>query len=82
VWCEEVDEKCEKGLLEPIVTREEIKVEMHTHFVPPHYKHHLSIKITKLTQSFKSIEEYYKEMHIAMIRDNIQERGEKLWQCS
>jgi hypothetical protein len=82
VWCEEVDEKRQKDLLEPIVTCEETKEEMHAHYVPPHYKHHLSIKITKLTQSFKFNEECYKEMHIAMMRDNIQERGDKLWKCS
>lgn len=41
VWWDEVNEKREANLLQPIATWEEMKVEMHTRFVPSHHKRDL-----------------------------------------
>jgi hypothetical protein len=52
----------EENLQEPIATWEEMKLEMHTHFIPDHYNSDLFNKLQKLTQGTKSVEEYFKEM--------------------
>ncbi|KAK1649184.1 hypothetical protein QYE76_066989 [Lolium multiflorum] len=66
VWWEEVNKKREKEDLEPIDTWEEMQEVMHTRFVPTHHKRDLFNKLTQLKQSFKSVEEYYKEMHMTV----------------
>ena len=77
VWWEEVNKKRGANLLPPIATWEEMKVEMHTRFVPSHHKRDLFNKLTKLTQSYKAVEEYYKEMHMTMMSANIEESEEQ-----
>ncbi|KAK1648931.1 hypothetical protein QYE76_066736 [Lolium multiflorum] len=71
VWWEEVNKKCVQEDLEPIDTWEEIQEVMHTRFVPTQHKLDLFNKLTQLKQSFKSIEEYYKEMHMTMMSANV-----------
>ncbi|KAK1645973.1 hypothetical protein QYE76_063778 [Lolium multiflorum] len=63
VWWEEVNKKRDKEDLEHIDTWEEMQEVMHKRFVPNHHKRDLFNKLTQLKQSFKSVEEYYKEMH-------------------
>ncbi|KAK1645868.1 hypothetical protein QYE76_063673 [Lolium multiflorum] len=77
VWWEEVNKKREKEDLAPIDTWEEMQEVMHTRFVPTHHKRDLFNKLTKLKQSFKSVEEYYKEMHMTMMSANVDEREEQ-----
>ncbi|KAK1628068.1 hypothetical protein QYE76_002383 [Lolium multiflorum] len=77
VWWEEVNKKREKEDLEPIDTWEEMQEVMHTRFVPTHHKRDLFNKLTQLKQSFKSVEEYYKEMHMTMMSANVDEREEQ-----
>ncbi|KAK1615033.1 hypothetical protein QYE76_020550 [Lolium multiflorum] len=77
VWWEEVNKKREKEDLEPIDTSEEMQEVMHTRFVPTHHKRDLFNKLTQLKQSFKSVEEYYKEMHMTMMSANVDEREEQ-----
>ncbi|KAK1670035.1 hypothetical protein QYE76_058194 [Lolium multiflorum] len=67
VWWEEVNKKRDKEDLEPIDTWEEMQEVMHKRFVPTHHKRDLFNKLTQLKQSFKSVEEYYKEMHMTMM---------------
>ena len=50
---------------------------MRARFVPTHYNRDLFKKLQLLKQGTKSVEEYYKEMEIAMIRANITEDEEK-----
>jgi hypothetical protein len=50
---------------------------MHKRFVPNHHKRDLFNKLTQLKQSFKSVEEYYKEMHMTMMSANVDEREEQ-----
>jgi hypothetical protein len=45
--------------------------------VPNHHKRDLFNKLTQLKQSFKSVEEYYKEMHMTMMSENVDEREEQ-----
>src|SRR4051812_28527762 len=46
-------------------------------FVPNYYNHNLFKKVHLLKQGTKSVEEYYKEMEIAMIRANVTEDDEQ-----
>ncbi|KAK1680434.1 hypothetical protein QYE76_041282 [Lolium multiflorum] len=77
VWWEEVNKKRAKEDLDPIDTWEEMQEVMHTRFVPTHHKRDLFNKLTQLKQSFKSVEEYYKEMHMTMMSANVDEREEQ-----
>ncbi|KAH9704972.1 hypothetical protein KPL70_011688 [Citrus sinensis] len=60
----------------PIETWDEMKSSMRKHFVPNHYYRDLYQKLQRLTQGSRSIEDYYKEMEIAMIRANVEEDRE------
>ncbi|KAK1666091.1 hypothetical protein QYE76_054250 [Lolium multiflorum] len=77
VWWDELNDKREANLLEPIETWEDMKEVMHTRFVPSHHKCDLFNKLTQLKQSFKSIEEHYKEMHMTMMSVNVDKREEQ-----
>ncbi|KAK1642189.1 hypothetical protein QYE76_059994 [Lolium multiflorum] len=77
VWWEEVNKKRAKEELEPIGTWEEMQQVMHKRFVPNHHKRDLFNKLTQLKQSFKSVEEYYKEMQMTMMSANVDEREEQ-----
>ena len=50
---------------------------MRARFVPTYYNRDLFKKLQLLKQVTKSIEEYYKEMEIAMIRANVTEDDEQ-----
>ena len=76
VWWEEVVQRREEDLEEHIATWEEMKEVMHARFVPEHYTRDLFNKLTKLTQGTKSVEDYYKEMEIIMMRAKIDEDEE------
>ena len=45
-------------------------------FVPSHYYRDLYQKLQSLTQGNRSVEDYYKEMEIAMIQSNVEEDRE------
>jgi hypothetical protein len=60
----------------PIDTWEEMKVVMRKRFVPSYYYRELYKKLQGLRQGSRSIEDYYKEMVIAMIRANVEEDRE------
>src|SRR3954462_14686088 len=66
VWWEQVVQRQDENLEDPIDTWQEMKEMMHAHFVPEHYTRELFNKLTKLTQGTKSVEDYYKEMEIIM----------------
>lgn len=60
----------------PISTWDEMKAVMRKRFVPSHYFRDLYCKLQTLNQGTKSVEDYYKEMEIAMIRANVEEDRE------
>jgi len=55
---------------------EEMKIIMRRRFVPNHYHRDLHRKLQTLTQVSMTVEDYYKEMEIAMIRANVEEDHE------
>ena len=57
-------------------TWEEMKMLIRKRFVPHHYYRGLYQKLQRLNQGSKSVEEYYKEMEVAMIRANVEEDRE------
>ena len=53
-----------------------MKTTMRRHFVPSYYHRKLFNQLQRLTQGSKSVDDYYKEMEIAMIRANVGENRE------
>ncbi|RVW85784.1 Transposon Ty3-G Gag-Pol polyprotein [Vitis vinifera] len=62
----------------PIETWEEMKATMRRWFVPSHYYRDLYKKLQSLTQGYRSVDDYHKEMEIAMIRANVEEDREAI----
>jgi anaerobic selenocysteine-containing dehydrogenase len=63
---------------EPLIdTWQDMKVAMYQRFVPDHYRQDLFNKLQNLKQGFKSVEEYYKEMEMIMMRGEVQELDEQ-----
>ncbi|KAK1696576.1 hypothetical protein QYE76_013273 [Lolium multiflorum] len=71
-WEQVVTQREEKGE-PPIDIWEDMKEEMQARFVPQHYKTDLFNKLQKLKQGTKTVEEFFKEMELTMMRANIQE---------
>lgn len=59
-----------------IDTWDEMKRMMRQQFVLSHYYWDLYLKLQSLHQGNRSVDEYYKEMEIAMIRANVEEDRE------
>jgi len=60
----------------PVVSWEEMKVLMRRRFVPNHYYSDLYLKFQGLNQGCRSVDEYFNEMKMAMIRANVIEDRE------
>ncbi|XP_071918798.1 uncharacterized protein [Coffea arabica] len=75
VWWEQVvtSRRCGEP---PITTWTELKRLMKKRFVPSHYHRDLYQKLQTLTQGQRSVEDYYKDMEISMLRADIQEDRE------
>ena len=50
---------------------------MYARFVPEHYRQDLFNKLQQLKQGTKSVEEYYKEIEMTMLRANLKELNEQ-----
>uniref|UniRef100_A0A2N9I9G7 Reverse transcriptase domain-containing protein n=1 Tax=Fagus sylvatica TaxID=28930 RepID=A0A2N9I9G7_FAGSY len=59
-----------------IETWEEMRAITRRQFVPSHYYRDLYQKLQSLTQGYRSMDDYYKEMEIALIRANVEEDKE------
>ncbi|KAK1614912.1 hypothetical protein QYE76_020429 [Lolium multiflorum] len=77
-WWEQVVTLREEKGEPPIDTWEDMKEEMQTRFVPTHYKTDLFNKLQKLKQGTKTVEEFFKEMELTMMRANIQEENQTI----
>ncbi|RDY00585.1 hypothetical protein CR513_16222, partial [Mucuna pruriens] len=62
----------------PCETWGDLKREMRDRFLPSYYARDLFVKLQKLFQGYKSIEEYHKEIKICMIRAQIMELQEAI----
>jgi len=60
----------------PVASWEEMKELMKRRFVPNHYYRDLYLKLQGLNQGSRSVDEYFKEMEIAIIRSNVIEDRE------
>ena len=60
----------------PLSTWDEMKTVMQKRFIPSHYYRDLHRKLQGLTQGSRSVEDYFKEMEIAMIRAEVDEDDE------
>ncbi|XP_038972522.1 uncharacterized protein LOC120104801 [Phoenix dactylifera] len=76
IWWDQMVTSRHRNGERPIGTLDEMKAVMRKRFVPSHYYRDLHRKLQSLTQGSMSVEDYYKEMEIAMIRANVEEDRE------
>ncbi|XP_031398471.1 uncharacterized protein LOC116209047 [Punica granatum] len=73
VWWDQLTVSRRQNGERPIDNWEGMKAVMRRRFVPSHYYRDLYLKLQNLKQGSKTVEEYHKEMEIAMIRANVEE---------
>ncbi|KAL0405169.1 UNVERIFIED_CONTAM: hypothetical protein Slati_3830800 [Sesamum latifolium] len=76
VWWDQLITNRRRYRERPISTWAEMKSIMRKRFVHSHYFRDLYQKLQTMTQDVKSVDEYYKEMEIAMIKANVEEDRE------
>ncbi|XP_012477602.1 uncharacterized protein LOC105793223 [Gossypium raimondii] len=76
VWWDQLVTSRRRNGERPISTWAKMKAVMRKHFVPSYYHRELYQRLKNLTQGNRSIEDYYKEMEITMIRANVEEDRE------
>ncbi|KAL4388979.1 hypothetical protein GQ457_09G015490 [Hibiscus cannabinus] len=76
IWLDQLTASRRRNGERPISTWNEMKAVMRRRFIPTHYHRELFNKLQNLTQGNRSVEDYYKEMEVAMIRANIDEDRE------
>jgi len=57
-------------------TWEELKKVLRRRYVPSHYHRELLNKLQRMTQGSKSLDEFYKDLEIALIQANVKEDRE------
>ncbi|RVW25725.1 hypothetical protein CK203_113546 [Vitis vinifera] len=70
------EEKKRRNYERPIKTWQEMKATMRRRFIPSHYYRDLYKKLQSFTQGYRSVDDYHKEMEIAIIRANVEEDKE------
>lgn len=76
IWWDQLQKervRCEEPMVDTWV---EMKRLMRKRFVPSYYHRDLHNKLQRLTQGSKSVDDYYKEMEVCLIRANISEDRE------
>ncbi|KAA3477976.1 Transposon Ty3-I Gag-Pol polyprotein [Gossypium australe] len=76
VWWDQLTTSRRRNGERPINTWAEMKALMHKRFIPTYYHRELYQKLQHFIQGNHSMDDYYKEMEIAMIRANIEEDRE------
>ncbi|RVW50081.1 hypothetical protein CK203_106827 [Vitis vinifera] len=76
IWWDQVVMNRRRNYERSIETWEEMKATMRRRFVHSHYYRDLFQKLQSLTQGYRSVDEYHKEMKLAMIRANVEEDRE------
>ena len=77
IWWEDQQAHRERNQQDPISTWDEMKTVMYARFVPEHYRQDLFNKLQQLKQGTKSVEEYYKEIEMTMLRADLKELNEQ-----
>jgi hypothetical protein len=73
IWWNQLVTNRRRNHERPIETWGELKALMRRRFVPSHNYRDLYQKLQNLTQGSRSVEDYHKEMEVAMIRANVEE---------
>uniref|UniRef100_A0A2N9FGW5 Retrotransposon gag domain-containing protein n=1 Tax=Fagus sylvatica TaxID=28930 RepID=A0A2N9FGW5_FAGSY len=73
IWWDQLVTNRRRNYERPVETWRELKALMRRRFVPSHYYRDLYQKLQNLTQESKSVEDYHKEIEVAMIRANVEE---------
>uniref|UniRef100_A0A2N9IRP1 Reverse transcriptase n=1 Tax=Fagus sylvatica TaxID=28930 RepID=A0A2N9IRP1_FAGSY len=76
IWWDQLVMNRRRNHERAIETWEEMRAIMRRRFVPSHYYRDLYQKLQSLTQGYRSVDDYYKEMEIALIRANVEEDRE------
>ncbi|XP_040947385.1 uncharacterized protein [Gossypium hirsutum] len=76
VWWDQLTTSRRRNGERPISSWTEMKDVMRKRFIPSYYYRELYQKLQNLTQGNRSVEDYFKEMEIAMIRANVDEDRE------
>ncbi|KAL4318864.1 hypothetical protein GQ457_18G000220 [Hibiscus cannabinus] len=76
IWWDQLTLSRRRNGERPVSTWDEMKALMRKRFVPTHYHRDLFQRLQSHTQGNRSMEDYYKDMEIAMIRANVEEDRE------
>jgi hypothetical protein len=76
IWWDQLVMNRRRNHERAIETWEEMRAIMRRRFVPSHYYRDLYQKLQSLTQGYRSVDDFYKEMEIALIRANVEEDRE------
>ena len=76
VWWDQLVSSRRRNRERPIETWAEMKALMRRQFVPTHYYRDLYNKLQRLKQGNLSVEDYFQEMEVSMIRANVEEDRE------
>ena len=76
VWWDQIMTSRRRNYERPINTQDDLKAMMRRRFIPSHQYRDLFQRLQSLTQGSKSVEDYHKEMEVAMIRANVEKDRE------
>ena len=76
VWWDQLVTSKRRNYERPIDNWDDLNALIRRRFIPGHYHRDLFQKLQSLTQGSKSVEDYHKEMEVAMIRANVEEDRE------
>ena len=76
IWWDQLVTNRRRNNEGPVETWGELKAIMRRRVVPSHFYRDLYQKLQNLTQGSRSVEDYHKEMKVAMIRANVEEDRE------
>ncbi|KAL4302965.1 hypothetical protein GQ457_10G011810 [Hibiscus cannabinus] len=76
IWWDQLTLSMRQNGERPVSTWDEMKALMRKRFVRTHYHRDLFQRLQSLTKGNRSVEDYYKDLEIAMIRANVEEDRE------
>jgi len=79
IWWDQLVTSRHRNGERPITRWDEMKTVVRRRFVPIHYHRNLHRKLQTLTQGSMSVEDYYKEMEIAMLEAMLKKTVRQLW---